>query len=66
MTTNPTPAPAPALPDDEMLPKYPASDRPVRRWDRIAWQVWVVCVLLTVAITLVFFLIDKISLAIKG
>ena len=63
MTPNPTPAPTP---DDETLPRHSASEHPVRRLDRIAWQIWVVCVLLTVAITLVFYLIDKISLAVRG
>ena len=59
MTTNSTP-PAPA---PEPLPRHPASDAPVTRAYRIAWQVWVACVLLTVGVTVVLFLIDKIYLA---
>jgi hypothetical protein len=43
-----------------VLPRHSASEAPVRRLDRIAFQVWVICVLLTLAITLVFYLIDKI------
>jgi hypothetical protein len=64
-TPQPEPQPIASLADDDTFPKYPASERPVRRWDRIAWQLWVICVLLTVAITLIFFLIDKISPIIK-
>jgi len=64
MTPHPQPAPVPA--DDEVFPRHSASEAPVRRIDRIAFQIWVVAVLLTVAITLVFYLIDKISLAVKG
>lgn len=56
-TTNPQPAPVPA--DDEVFPRHSASEAPVRRLDRIAFQVWVVCVLLTLTTTLVFYLIDK-------
>ena len=56
MTPNP-PVPTPA--DDEVFPRHSASEAPVRRTDRIAFQVWVVCVLLAVAITLVFYLVDK-------
>jgi len=55
--TNPSPAPTPA--DHETFPRHSASEAPVRRADRIAFQVWVACVLLTVALTLVFYLIDK-------
>ena len=57
-----TPVAAPAA-ADEVLPRHSASEAPVRRADRIAFQVWVVCVLLTVAITLVFYLIDKLYMA---
>jgi len=63
---NPTPAPAPAPADDEALPRHSASEAPVRRADRIAFQVWVVCVLLTVALSLVFYLIDKLYMAGKS
>jgi hypothetical protein len=61
MTPNPHPGPPPA--DDEALPRHSGSEAPVRRLDRIAFQVWVVCVLLTVAITLVFYLVDKLYMA---
>ena len=60
MTPN-TPAPTPA--DDEVFPRHSASEAPVRRTDRIAFQVWVVCVLLAVAMTLVFYLVDKLYMA---
>jgi hypothetical protein len=59
MAPHPQPAPTPAPADDEALPRHSASEAPVRRLDRIAFQVWVICVLLTLAITLVFYLIDK-------
>jgi hypothetical protein len=52
-----------AAADDDVLPRHSASEAPVRRMDRIAFQVWVVCVLLTVAVTLVFYLIDKLYMA---
>jgi hypothetical protein len=57
MATNPQPAPTPV--DDEPLPRHSASETPVRRLDRIAFQVWVVCVLLTLTFALLFYLIDK-------
>jgi hypothetical protein len=60
MATHPQPAPTPVPADDEVFPRHSASEAPVRRLDRIAFQVWVICVLLTLAITLVFYLIDKI------
>lgn len=59
MATHPQPAPTPAPVDDDVLPRHSASEAPVRRLDRIAFQLWVICVLLTLAITLVFYLIDK-------
>ena len=58
-SATPAAAAPPAQVDDEVFPRHSASEGPVRRMDRIAFQVWVVCVLLTVAITLVFYLIDK-------
>jgi hypothetical protein len=58
-TTHSQPAPAPAPVGDEVFPRHSASEAPVRRLDRIAFQVWVVCVLLTLAVTLIFYLIDK-------
>lgn len=65
-TTNPQPAPAPAPADDEVIPRHSASEAPVRRLDRIAFQVWVVCVLLTLTLTLVFYLIDKLFMSGKA
>jgi hypothetical protein len=56
---HPQPAPTPPPPADEVFPLHAASEAPVRRADRIAFQVWVVCVLLTLVITLVLYLIDK-------
>ena len=58
MATNPQPVPTPVV-DDEVFPRHSASEAPVRRLDRIAFQLWVICVLLTLAITLVFYLIDR-------
>lgn len=61
--TNPTTAtPVPADP----LPKYTASGAPVTRAYRIAFQVWVVCFLLTIVATLIFYLFDKTYYAIYG
>jgi len=65
MATNPTNPPEPA-PNAEPLPRYTASGAPVTRGDRIAFQVWLVCVLLTVVITLLLFLFDKIYFAFTG
>jgi hypothetical protein len=65
VTQNQAPVP-PLTPDDEIFPRYSASEAPVRRADRIAWQIWVACVLLTIALTLVFYLIDKLSPMFKG
>jgi hypothetical protein len=69
VATNPpnTPAPAPTpAPANEQLPAYPASDRPVTRGDRIAFQIWMLVVLLTVVIALVLYLFDKIHFAVTG
>ena len=62
MANNPQPVPAPA---EEVFPRHSASEGPVRRMDRIAFQVWVVGVLLTLVITLVLYLYDKIKLALN-
>ena len=56
----PTPTPA-APPAEETFPQHSASEAPVRRADRIAFQVWVVCVLLTLVVTLLLYLVDKLS-----
>lgn len=61
--TQVSPAGGPAAVDDEVFPRHSASEGPVRRLDRIAFQAWVVCVLLTVAVTLVFYLVDKLYMA---
>ena len=55
--------PSTSAADDAPYPLHSASEAPVRRMDRIAFQVWVVCVLLSVAITLVFYLVDKLYFA---
>ncbi|HEX3147951.1 MAG TPA: hypothetical protein VHR66_07690 [Gemmataceae bacterium] len=60
MAANSQPIPAPP---EEAFPRHSASEAPIRRWDRIAFQVWVVAVLLTLVITLSLYLYDKISLA---
>ncbi len=52
--TQPNPAPS-----DE-LPRYTASGAPVTRAYRIAFQVWVLSVLLTLVVTLALYLFDKI------
>ena len=61
--SHPHPAPQPAPPpvEPETLPRHSASEAPVRRADRIAFQVWVLCVLLTLVITLILYLIDKVG-----
>jgi hypothetical protein len=59
VTTNSTP-PAP-VPDQ--LPRHSASEAPVTRSYRIAWFIWVASVLLTVGVTVILYLIDKIYLA---
>lgn len=51
----PTPAPA-----DEMLPRHSASEHPVTRAYRIAFQIWVICFLLTLVVTLGLYLFDRI------
>jgi hypothetical protein len=62
MATNSHPAPAPAAPPaEETFPQHSASEAPVRRADRVAFQIWVVCVLLTLVITLVLYLVDRIA-----
>jgi len=66
MASHAQPAPAPAPADDEVFPRHSASAGPIRRLDRIAFQVWVVCVLLTLAVTLVLYLIDKLFMSAKG
>ncbi len=56
---NPSPAGAEPTPADQ-VPAYSASERPVTRGERVAFQLWVVCTLLTLVGTLTFYLIDKI------
>lgn len=60
MTTPQTPPPA------DPLPRHPASDGPVTRGYRIAFQVWALCVLLTIVVTLALYLFDKIYRAVTG
>jgi hypothetical protein len=62
MASNPQAVPAPV---EETFPRHSASEAPIRRWDRIAFQVWVVAVLLTLVITLSLYLYDKISLGLR-
>jgi hypothetical protein len=59
MVTNNT---APTPPTDDTLPRYSASEQPVTRGSRIAFQVWVYAALLTVVIALVLYLVDKLIL----
>ncbi len=44
---------------EDLLPKYTASERPVTRGTRIAFQLWVICLLFTLVVTLTLYLIDK-------
>ena len=64
MTPNHPPNQTPA-PVDE-VPRYTASGQPVTRAYRIAFQVWVISVLLTLVVTLALYLFDKIYLAYTG
>jgi hypothetical protein len=54
------PVAEPQQPPADQVPEHSASGRPVTRGERIAFQLWIVCVLLTLVVTLIFFLIDKI------
>ncbi|MBO0698556.1 MAG: hypothetical protein J2P46_09185 [Zavarzinella sp.] len=58
----PTPPPAPASADE--LPRHSASDGPVTRAYRIAFQIWMFCLLLTLVATMVLYLFDKIYFAV--
>ena len=59
MTTNPPVQPV--EPEKTApIPRYPANGQPVTRAYRIAFQVWVMCVLLTIVITLSLYLFDKV------
>ena len=60
MTNHPQTVPAPPV---ETFPRHSASEAPIRRWDRIAFQVWVVAVLLSLVVTLSLYLYDKIFAA---
>ena len=65
MTTNPPVQPI--EPETSApIPRYPASGQPVTRAYRIAFQVWVMCVLLTVVITLSLYMFDKIYFMLTG
>jgi hypothetical protein len=55
-----TPANTPTPIPDEM---HSASEAPVTRAYRIAFHIWVFAVLLTLVVTLLLYLIDKIYLA---
>jgi hypothetical protein len=57
--------PTPTPPTDP-LPRHAASDGPVTRGYRTAFHVWVLCVLLTLVVTLALYLFDKIHLAVTG
>jgi hypothetical protein len=48
------------------LPRHTASEAPVTRAYRIAFQVWVLSVLLTLVVTLALYLFDKIYFAFTG
>lgn len=58
-TTAPVTAP-------DQLPRYTASEQPVSRAYRIAFQIWVISVLLALVVTLALYLFDKIYYAFTG
>jgi hypothetical protein len=63
VNTNPqTPPPA----DADQLPRHPASEWPVTRGYRIAFHVWMLCMLLTLVVTLALYLFDKFYLWATG
>jgi hypothetical protein len=43
------------------VPQYSASERPVTKGDRIAFQVWIIFFLLTIAFTLLQFIVTWLS-----
>lgn len=59
MATN-EPVPTPAI--DDTVPRYSASEHPVTRGYRIAFQVWVLAALLVVVVSLILYLVDKLIL----
>lgn len=63
---NPSQPTASAPPRTDELPHHTASGAPVTRAYRIAFQVWVVSVLLTLVVTLALYLFDKIYFAFTG
>jgi hypothetical protein len=48
----------------DQLPRHSASEAPVTRGYRIAFQIWMLCVLLTLVVTLALYLFDKIYFAV--
>ncbi|WP_020469032.1 hypothetical protein [Zavarzinella formosa] len=59
MNTN-LPAEPPADdPVNDPIPRYTASDTPVTKLTRWAFQIWVICFLFTLVFTLMIYLIDK-------
>ena len=67
MGTNPAnTSVSPPAPDAEPLPRHPASEQPVTRGYRVAFQVWQLCVVFTVVITILLFLFDKVYLYFTG
>jgi hypothetical protein len=63
---NPSHPPTPVPVHADEVPRYTASGAPVTRAYRIAFQVWVVSVLLTLVVTLALYLFDKIYFALNG
>lgn len=57
MTTKPEVEPTP-----DPIPRYSASGGPVTWAQRFTFTLWVICVLLTLVLTLVFYLIDKLGI----
>ena len=50
----------------DQLPRYTASEQPVTRGYRIAFQFWVLSVLLTLVVSLSLYLFDKLYFAFVG
>jgi hypothetical protein len=64
MTTHNSATPTP--PNNDQLPHHTASEGPVTRSQRIAFQIWVISVLLSLVVTLGLYIFDKIYFAFTG
>jgi hypothetical protein len=64
MTTHNSATPTPG--GNDQLPRHTASEGPVTRSQRIAFQIWVISVLLSLVVTLGLYIFDKIYFAFTG